>query len=150
MAPLRWHLQREGVTAHDDAQLEQIVVVQRERAKTLKEMAANSVFFFRAPENFDEKALRKHVTPQITALLTQVSNELLGLSEWSAPAIHALISGIAARENLALGKLAQPIRIAVCGGTVSPPIDATLAILGRDQTVSRLAKARTAWGAGAP
>src|SRR5258708_1582775 len=49
VAPLRWHLQRAGVTASDDAQLEKIVLVQRERAKTLKDMADNSVFFFRAP-----------------------------------------------------------------------------------------------------
>jgi glutamyl-tRNA synthetase len=146
VAPLRWHLEREGVEAHDDAQLEQIVVVQRERAKTLKEMSANSTFFFRPPESYDEKAVRKHVTPEVTALLAAVSAELSVLPEWTAPAIHAVISGFAARENISLGKLAQPLRLAVCGGTVSPPIDATLAILGRDQTLSRLAKARAVWG----
>ena len=47
---LRWHLEREGVQAADEAQLEQIVVSQRERAKTVREMALNSVFFFRAPQ----------------------------------------------------------------------------------------------------
>jgi glutamyl-tRNA synthetase len=146
VAPLRWHLEREGVEAHDDAQLEHIVVAQRERAKTLKEMAANSTFFFRPPESYDEKAVRKHVTPEVTALLAAVSAELSALPQWTAPAVHTVISGFAARENISLGKLAQPLRLAVCGGTVSPPIDATLAILGRDQTLSRLAKARDAWG----
>ena len=146
VAPLRWHLQREGIEAHDDAQLEQIVVAQRERAKTIKEMSANSKFFFRAPESYDEKAIRKHITPEVTALLPQLAEELSSLFEWSAPAIHAVISGLAARENISLGKLAQPLRLAVCGGTVSPPIDATLAILGRDETLSRLAKAREVWG----
>src|SRR5271156_3216957 len=57
--PLRWQLQRLGVATADDAQLEQIVVAQRERAKTLKEMAENSVFFFRAPQDYDDKAVRK-------------------------------------------------------------------------------------------
>jgi glutamyl-tRNA synthetase len=147
VAPLRWHLQQAGVTASDDSQLEQIVLVQRERAKTLKDMADNSVFFFRSPAVYDEKAVRKHVTPDIVSLLGRVSDELSGLADWTASAIHAVISGIAALENIPLGKLAQPIRLAVCGGSVSPPIDATLAILGRDEALSRLDNARAAWGA---
>jgi glutamyl-tRNA synthetase len=147
VAPLRWHLQRDGIDAHDDAQLEQIVIVQRERAKTIKEMAANSAFFFRPPESYDEKAVRKHVNGEITSLLATASAELSALGDWTAPAIHGLVSDLAARKSLPLGKLAQPLRLAVCGGTVSPPIDATLAILGREQTLRRLGKALAAWGA---
>jgi glutamyl-tRNA synthetase len=142
---LRWHLQQEGLSANDDAQLAQIVVAQRERVKTLKEMATNSVFFFRAPEAYDEKAVRKHVTPDIVAALGEIMTGFEQLAEWSAPAVHEFISGFAVRKGVALGKLAQPLRLAVCGGTVSPPIDATLAILGRRETLARLAKARAAW-----
>jgi glutamyl-tRNA synthetase len=147
VAPLRWHLERDGIDAHDDAQLEQIVIVQRERAKTIKEMAANSVFFFRPPESYDEKAVRKHVNGEIMSLLATASAELSALGDWTAPAIHGLVSDLAARKSLPLGKLAQPLRLAVCGGTVSPPIDATLAILGREQTLTRLSKAAAAWSA---
>jgi glutamyl-tRNA synthetase len=144
---LRWHLDREGVQAADEAQLEQIVLAQRERAKTVREMAANSVFFFRAPAAYDEKAVRKHLTADVLALLGEAFYELGQLTDWSAPAIHALISGFAAAKGVSLGKLAQPIRLAVCGGTVSPPIDATLAILGKTEALARLAKARAVWGA---
>ena len=70
---LRWHLEREGVQAADEAQLEQIVLAQRERAKTLREMALNSVFFFRAPAAYDEKAVRKHVTAEVPALLAEAA-----------------------------------------------------------------------------
>ena len=142
---LRWHLEREGIQATNEAQLEQIVLSQRERAKTVHEMAANSVFFFRAPAAYDEKAVRKHVTADVPVLLAAVSRELDQLKEWSAPAIHELISGFAAAKGISLGKLAQPIRLAVCGGSVSPPIDATLAILGKTEALSRLAKARSVW-----
>ncbi len=145
--PLRWHLEREGIIAEDDDQLARIAAVQRERAKTLKEMAANSVFFFRAPTTYDEKAVRKHVTPEILTLLERVAEELARLSEWNAPGIHALINGMAVQENMSLGKLAQPIRLAICGGVVSPPIDATVAILGREETLARLARARALWPA---
>jgi glutamyl-tRNA synthetase len=81
----------------------------------------------------------------VAALVAAVSKQLAVLSDWTAPAIHTVVSGFAAGENLALGKLAQPIRLAVCGGTVSPPIDATLVILGRDQTLARLAAAVAVW-----
>jgi glutamyl-tRNA synthetase len=144
---LRWHLDREGIQAADEAQLEQIVLAQRERAKTVREMAVNSVFFFWAPTAYDEKAVRKHVTADVLALLGEASTELGQLTDWSAPAIHALISGFATAKGVSLGKLAQPIRLAVCGGTVSPPIDATLAILGKTEALARLAKARAVWGA---
>jgi glutamyl-tRNA synthetase len=144
---LRWHLDREGIQATDEAQLEQIIVSQRERAKTVREMAANSVFFFRAPAAYDEKAVRKHVTAEVLLLLAEASKQLEQLENWSAPALHEVISGFAAAKGIALGKLAQPIRLAVCGGTVSPPIDATLAILGKAESLSRLARALAAWGA---
>lgn len=145
VAPLRWHLARDGITG-SDCELEQIVLAQRERAKTVKEMAANSVFFFRAPVVYDEKAVRKHVTPDILNLLSEISAEFGRLADWTAPVIHGCISAFATAKGVALGKLAQPIRLAVSGGTVSPPIDATLAILGRDSTLARLARAQALWG----
>jgi glutamyl-tRNA synthetase len=142
---LRWQLEREGIQAADEAQLEKIIVSQRERAKTVREMAVNSVFFFKAPAAYDEKAVRKHATTDVMPLLAEASQALAQLPDWAAPAIHEAIAGLAAAKGVSLGKLAQPIRLAVCGGTVSPPIDATLAILGRGESLSRLARALAAW-----
>jgi glutamyl-tRNA synthetase len=144
---LRWHLEQLGVQAVDEAQLEQIVLSQRERAKTLREMALNSIFFFRAPAAYDEKAVRKHVTAGVAALLAEAAAALERLENWTAAAIHEVIGGVAAAKGIPLGKLAQPIRLAVCGGTVSPPIDATLAILGKTEALSRMARAQALWGA---
>jgi glutamyl-tRNA synthetase len=144
---LRWHLDREGIRADNDAQLEQIVVAQRERAKTVREMALNSAFFFRAPTAYEDKAVRKHVTADVLALLDEVSAAFERLSTWTAPVLHSVISEFAVSKGISLGKLAQPIRLAMCGGTVSPPIDATLAILGKHEALLRLRQARLAWGA---
>lgn len=144
---LRWQLDREGIQANDEAQLEEIVISQRERCKTLREMAVNSVFFFRAPESYDDKAVRKHVNPEVVTLLGQASRKLEDLDNWSAPAIHQAIEAVAAAGAVPFGKLAQPIRLAVCGGAVSPPIDATLAILGKDESLRRLARATAEWAA---
>jgi glutamyl-tRNA synthetase len=142
---LRWHLERDSIRADNDEQLEQIVLSQRERAKTVAEMAANSRFFFAAPTVYDEKAVRKHVTAGIPALLGALTNQLDALTEWSAPPIHALIDALALSHGLSLGKVAQPVRLAVCGGTISPPIDATLAILGKSESLARLRRAVAIW-----
>ena len=103
----------------------------RERAKTLKEMAQRSLFFFREPV-MDEKAVAKHLTPEAKALLGELRGDLRGAGEWTAPALHAALQAFAEARQLGLGKVAQPLRVAVTGGTVSPPIDATLALLGRE------------------
>jgi glutamyl-tRNA synthetase len=144
---LRWHLEREGIEAADETRLEQIVLALRERAKTVREMAQSSVFFFKAPAAYDEKAVRKHITAEVPGLLAETATALGRLDNWNAAAIHELISGVALAKGVALGKLAQPIRLAVCGATVSPPIDATLAILGKSESLSRLARALALWGA---
>jgi glutamyl-tRNA synthetase len=144
-AALRWHLEREGVRAEDEAQLEQIVLAQRERAKTVREMALNSLFFFRRPAAYDEKSVRKHVTAGVPEMLVEFT-ELLGtLNHWTAPAVHERLTAFAERKGVTLGKLAQPIRLAICGGTVSPPIDATLSLLGKEETLARLRTATAAW-----
>ena len=142
---LRWQLEHEAVRSEDDARLTQIVLALRERSKTVREMAQGSKFFFQPPTAYDEKAVRKHVTPEVMGPLGIFQRELAGLEDWSAGPIHEIISRAATSHGLSLGKLAQPVRIAVCGGTVSPPIDATLAILGKEETLRRLAAALAAW-----
>ena len=147
VGPLRWHLERDGIQEPDAGKLVQIVVALRERTKTVKELAAASLFFFRPPAAYDEKAVRKNVTPEIPPILREVMDRFERLEDWSAAPIHEVILGISAARGLSLGKLAQPIRVAMCGGTVSPPIDATLAILGRTETLVRLGAAVAVWEA---
>ena len=147
VAPLRWQLEQGGVhvAAHEDVRLEQIAIAQRERSKTLKEMAANSGFFFRPPEAYDAKAVAKHVNPSVLEMLTAAAADLESLTSWTAVDIHRSISELAEKHKINLGKIAQPLRLAMCGGTISPPIDATLAILGREEVLSRLRTAIAAW-----
>jgi glutamyl-tRNA synthetase len=137
---LRWHLARLGVFSQDDALLEGIILAQRERSKTLKEMAENSRFFFGDEVTLDAKAAEKHLTADSKALLGELHARLASLETWEAPAIHAALEGLAKEKALGLGKVAQPLRVAVSGGTVSPPIDQTLALLGQARTLARLAK----------
>ena len=143
---LRWHLERDGIQSADEAKLEQIVVAQRERVKTVREMAVNSAFFFRAPASYDEKAVRKNVSAELGAVLNRTLEGLRGLEDWAPAQIHGLLAAVSEGAGVSLGKVAQPVRIAVCGGTVSPPIDQTLAILGKAETLARLSAAFGVWG----
>ncbi len=141
---LRWQLERLGLDPSQGPALEPIVEAQRERSKTLREMAAASVFFFREPESYEEKAARKNLTPESKPLLLQARATLAALADWSPASIHALVETLASSAQVGLGKVAQPIRVAVCGGPVSPPIDQTLAILGREAVLRRLDRALAA------
>ncbi len=141
---LGWQLQRLGVDAGTDRTwLARIVTAQQERARTMREMAENSRFFLVAPDSYEPKAAAKHLKPEAGEMLTKVGQSLRDLHVWEVDSIHALITELAEREGVKLGKVAQPIRIAVSGGSVSPPIDRTLAILGREETLTRLERART-------
>ena len=135
---LRWHLARLGVFSQDETLLEGIILAQRERSKTLKEMAENSRFFFGDQVTLDPKAAEKHLTADARAMLGELRNRFAAIDTWEAPAIHAVLEGLAAEKSLGLGKVAQPLRVAVSGGTVSPPIDQTLALLGQPRTLARL------------
>ena len=134
---LKLQLAMQGMQTDDQVLLEGVAEALRERAKTLKEMASSSLFFFQDPV-FDEKAVAKHLTPEALALLAELRGELAGLADWTASAVHVLLNDFVGKRSLGLGKVAQPLRVALCGGTVSPPIDATVAVLGRDRVLARL------------
>jgi glutamyl-tRNA synthetase len=135
---LRAQLRRLGLDSDDEALLAGVVRAQRERAKTLKEMAQNSRYFFTAEIEFDPKAARKHLTAAEAPALQEARKRLAGLQEWSAAALNDVLNTLAAELGVGLGKIAQPLRVAVTGSAVSPPIDATLALLGRERTLARL------------
>ena len=137
VAALAEQLAVQGVTGCDETLLAGVVEAQRERSKTLKEMAAASLFFFREPV-FDDKAVAKHLTAEALTLLAGLRDQLVELADWSAPAIHNTLETYAAMHSLGLGRVAQPLRVALCGGTISPPIDATVALLGRERAMARL------------
>ncbi|HEY5102523.1 MAG TPA: glutamate--tRNA ligase family protein, partial [Steroidobacteraceae bacterium] len=135
---LRVQLKRIGLDSDDEALLEGVIAAQRERAKTLKEMAQNSRYFFTADIERDPKAAAKHLTGVEVPALTEVRRRLADLAEWRSELINGVLTALAAQLNVGLGKIAQPVRVAVTGSSVSPPIDATLALLGRERVLARL------------
>lgn len=138
---LQWQLKQLGIEAKDLAQLEGIAAAQRERSKTLKEMAQASVFFFREFEAYDEKAAKKNLNVESRPLLAAAREKLAALQPWGAEGVNAALNAVCAENGTSLGKVAQPLRVAISGGAVSPPIDATLALLGREAVLKRIDRA---------
>jgi glutamyl-tRNA synthetase len=135
---LRVQLQRLGVDSTDQALLEGVILAQRERAKTMKEMAQSSRFFFADNIELDPKAAARHLAGDSLALLGKVRERLGALRAWDAAAINVALNELATQLQTGLGKIAQPLRVAVAGTAVSPPIDSTLALLGRERTLARV------------
>ena len=138
---LSYHLGRLNVDPAPAPALHEVVEAQRERAKTLVEMAANSIYFYREFEAFDEKAAQKNLTAAARPALAQLRERFAALDDWRPETIHQIVLTIVEELGEKLGKVAQPLRVAMSGGTVSPPIDVTLYLFGRDRVFARLDRA---------
>ena len=144
---LREQLRLLGIETEDQMLLEGVVAGQRERSKTMKEMAESSRYFFVADVEIDEKVGRKHLSADGAAVLARLRADLATLPDWSAAAVHGVLAALAAATGVGLGKVAQPLRVALTGTAVSPPIDATAALIGRERVLARLDRALQ-WVAG--
>ncbi|HKY92687.1 MAG TPA: glutamate--tRNA ligase [Nevskiaceae bacterium] len=141
-----WHLQRVGVDPSKGPALTAVIEQQRERCRTLVEMAEKSKFFFAELDGYNEKDAAKHLTPKSAPVLQALVEDLGKLGDWKPESLNAVVHGLAERLGLKLGDVAQPIRVAVAGMAVSPPIDHTLALLGRERALARLSAAAEAAG----
>ncbi len=140
---LAWHLERMGLDTSKGPALEQIVIAQRERCKTLLEMAQKSQFLFEADVVYDEPSVNKHFTQETFATLLAIIEKLKSVTTWQPEPINNAIKAVVEELGIKLGLIAQPIRIAVTGNTVSPPIDQTLFLLGKEKSLQRLESALT-------
>ncbi|MBU1191197.1 MAG: glutamate--tRNA ligase [Gammaproteobacteria bacterium] len=138
---LSYHLGRLNIDPAPAPELSDVVKAQRERAKTLVEMAANSTFFYQDFEHYDDKAAQKNLTAATRPALAQLRERFTALPDWLPEVIHQAVIDTAEALGEKLGKVAQPLRVAMSGGTVSPPIDVTVHLIGRERTLARLDKA---------
>ena len=138
---LSWHMGQLGIDPSDGPDLIDVVKVQRERSKTLVEMAASSVYFYKEFDSYEEKAVKKNFTVGSDQVLARLRDELVALTAWTAQEIHQIIVNLAEVLGLNMGKVAQPLRVAICGSGVSPAIDVTLALVGREKTLARIDRA---------
>jgi len=135
------HMGRLGIDPAPGPDLVDVVRTQQGRAQTLVELAQISAFFYQDFDQYDEKSAAKHLRPEARVPLDAVRAALAALSDWTPEAIHRALEGIAEASGLKLGKVAQPLRVAVVGRAASPGIDLTLHLVGREACLRRIDRA---------
>jgi glutamyl-tRNA synthetase len=141
---LRWQFEQANVDVSSGPALEAIVVSHLDRAKTLHEMMQQSRFFYEEFEEYDAKAAKKALVVGAVEPLSVLREKLTALGDWRAEPIHAVVNDVCEILQVGMGKVGQPLRVAVAGSGSSPSIDITLELLGKEKTLARIDRA-LAW-----
>ena len=149
VADVKPFLERRGFSGFADDWLAKMIATLRERARTLSELVELGWYYVSDDVALDPKASAKFLKPDTRPLLEALAERLGALATWDPHSIQQVFESAMAERNLALGKIAQPVRVAVTGGTASPGIFEVLDVLGRERTVARLRRAAESIGADA-
>jgi glutamyl-tRNA synthetase len=138
---LAWHFDSAGIDPRNGPPLADLVSVQAERVKTLKEMAEQSRNFYEDFDEIDPAAAKKHLRPVTEQPLRAIASALAELDQWTPDNLDHAVRATAEKLEVNMGKIAQPLRVAVTGTAVSPSIDKTLWLVGKDRSLARIEKA---------
>ena len=138
---LAWHFEHQGIDATAGPALTDLVMVQAERCKTLAELCEKSRYFYEDAIEYDVDAQKKHLRPVVLEPLTALYDRLQQVNDWNKDTLQQCVNDVSAAFNINMGKIAQPLRVAVTGSSMSPSIDMTLTLLGKKRVVTRLEKA---------
>ncbi|AZG35574.1 MAG: glutamate--tRNA ligase [Shewanella psychromarinicola] len=138
---LQWHMDDQKIDISNGPALTEIVTALSERAKTLKELAASSRYFYEDFSDFDEAQAKKHLRGVALEPLTLFNQKLSELNDWSVENIHHAIEATATELDVGMGKVGMPLRVAVTGAGQSPALDLTLFLIGKERSAQRISKA---------
>jgi glutamyl-tRNA synthetase len=133
------YIQAKGYQVPQDKQwLEKMIATLQERSKTLLELVDSAAFYLTDNISIDEKAAQKFLTDGVAKPLSALIDRLAGLADFSEAAIEQSFGAVLQEFGLSMGQLAQPVRVALTGSTVSPGIHEVIAVLGKERTLRRL------------
>ncbi len=138
---LRPFLEKAGYDPGSGTYIESIITTLQQRSATLDEMAAAAQFYFAEEIEYEKKAAKKFLKTKALEPLGLLVEKLTGLDEFEEKALEDVFRAVMAETDLKLGKIAQPVRVALTGRTASPGIFEIIEIIGKDQVLKRLAKA---------
>jgi glutamyl-tRNA synthetase len=134
-------LEGKGLKPRSMGWLGEVVKTLQERSKTLVEMADMAEFYFRDDFQVDEKAEKKHLLPAIKEPMEIFLERLHSVAEVDEKSLEEMFKEIIAQKNIKLGAIAQAVRVALTGKSVSPGIYEVMRILGKEEVLKRLARA---------
>ncbi|MDA3915190.1 glutamate--tRNA ligase [Oleiagrimonas sp.] len=136
---LEWHLQRIGIDPTSGPNPAAVVTALCDRVQTLKDMAERARVWYSPITEWDDKAVKKHLKSVTAPKVLDAALQALGeLGDWQVEAIHGVVARVAEQLELGMGKVAQPLRVAMTGTQVSPSIDQTIYLAGRDVALHRI------------
>ncbi len=138
---LSWHLSKRDIDPSAGPDIVAVVKIHQERAKTLVELADSVVCFYKDFSTYEEKAATKHFSKDGVPVLHALREHLATLEPWTPQEIHRVIGAVAEKHGMNMGKLAQPLRVALTGTAVSPPIDVTTHLIGKARVLTRIEQA---------
>ena len=137
-AQLEYHLQQLGLDMGQGPKPAEVVVALRERVQTLAEMAERAAVWYQPLHTYDDAAVAKHLTAAATVPLQSAREHLTNAVDWTVESVSAALHDTAAALSLGMGKIAQPLRVAITGTQVSPDISQTVYLAGREQALKRI------------
>ena len=138
---LQWHLDNQKLDISNGPDFAAVINAQRDRAKTLVDLVASSRYFYEDFEEYVESAAKKQFKTATPDIMQAVHDELEVLSDWQPEAIDKAIKATCEKLELKLNKVGPPLRVAVTGTAMSPSLDITLHLVGKERTLERLLKA---------
>ena len=136
-----WHLEAAGYDLANGPKPEDVILALRDRAKTLKEMAEKARVWFVDFDEYEPAAVAKHFTGRAREALVAAREKLAALENWSAAGVDGALKAAAESLGEGLGKIAQPLRVAITGTAVSPSIDHTVYLCGKSRALARIDRA---------
>ncbi|MCP4746426.1 MAG: glutamate--tRNA ligase [Desulfobacteraceae bacterium] len=134
-------LQESGYNTDDETYLKALIPTLQPRSKTLREMAEQAHFYYRPELEYDEKAVKKFLKPAIVEPLKALKENLSSLTSFDEKKLETVFVNLMEKFEIKLGKIAQPVRVALTGTSVSPGIFEIIAVLGKKKVLQRLEKA---------
>jgi glutamyl-tRNA synthetase len=138
---LLWHFEQAGLDPRRGPPLEDLVSVQAERVKTLSEMTNVSRIYYTDFEEFDAASAKKHLRLVAEPALKAIGQRIASLENWEPEHLDEAIHAVADELGVNMGKIAQPLRVALAGTGVSPSIEKTLWLVGRERSLQRIERA---------
>lgn len=139
--PLLYFLKKAGYESIDTRYLEKIIKTLNTRSKTLSDMAIDAAFYFQDEISYDEKAAKKFLKPSSLNPLKALHKELSTIESFNEKNLENVFKRVMEKTSLKLGKIAQPVRVALTGKTASPGIFEIIEVLGKNNVLLRLEKA---------
>ncbi len=138
---VRERLGQVGIDVDPALDLSTLVDLYRQRNATVNQLVDAILYCFQDFDDYDQKAAKRALRADALQPLRRLHDEFEALPSWQAADIHAVITAITEELGVGMGKVGQPLRVAVTGGSFSPPIDQTVELLGRQRSLARITRA---------